>query len=118
MKRELNKLLSIPKRTFAQKKSPDLEIDLIRGSFAPVDAADILLSFVNDKIKFHRAKQLNLTQENNTDKSRSVHRINELQLSKKAITELILMAQNENAQLEINSTITLTLKKTFSSSER
>ncbi|MGB5821860.1 MAG: hypothetical protein WBG90_20420 [Saonia sp.] len=89
----------------------DHTIKLVEGFFSPSDAADVLLSLVNDKIKFHTVQSLNLRDGYNEDVSRSEQRILELKLAKEKIKDIIIKARNEGLTIEINSSIEIELKK-------
>ncbi|RDY59523.1 hypothetical protein [Flagellimonas nanhaiensis] len=78
---------------------------LIDGSFSPSEAADVLLSLLNYKIKFHSVQQLNLEHTEPTDLTYSKTRIQQLKLAKKEITEIILNANRNGHRLEIHSSI-------------
>lgn len=114
MKKKLNNALNIALEGIKPAKKIDLDIDLIKGSFTPVDAADILLSLVNDKIKFHTIRQLNLNDDQIENNPKSDNRIVELRNAKKEITSLILKARTENYSLEIESRIQIRLNKNVS----
>ncbi|PWL40195.1 hypothetical protein DKG77_05060 [Flagellimonas aquimarina] len=96
------------------KKSSNSQTDnvesflLIEGNFAPADAAEVLLSLLNDKIKFHTVQLLNLKDTNKIDSLNSENRINYLKQAKGRMTEIILDAQSQGEQLKIHSTIEIT----------
>ena len=56
----------------------DEHIKLIHGVFSPVEAADVLLSLINDKIKFHTVQSLNLKTGYNENARESEQRILQL----------------------------------------
>ena len=114
MKKGISKAMKLAKSVIGSESSSTYETELIKGDFSPVDAADILLSFINDKIKFHTVRQLQLTGKDQARPYDSNQRIQELKHAKKEITDLILMAKNENCQLEIKSSIQMKLKKNIS----
>lgn len=82
---------------------------LISGKFSPAEAADILISVINDKIKFHSLRSLNLRKEESEVRFNSVERIKELKEAKKTLEKMVLKAHRENLQIEINSTIDVKL---------
>ncbi|MEO0528291.1 MAG: hypothetical protein AAFZ89_13755, partial [Bacteroidota bacterium] len=73
-------------------------------------AADVLLSLINDKIKFHTVQTLNLTTGMHEDKLSSVERIKELKASKHIVQHLVIKAHKENLELVIDSTINIQLQ--------
>lgn len=84
-------------------------IAFIKGLFSPAEAADVLLSLINDKIKFHTVKSLNLRHEGPDADLTSEDRIKELKEAKKIIEQLVLSAHKNGCELEINSTIDIKL---------
>ncbi|MDC6365444.1 MULTISPECIES: hypothetical protein [Flavobacteriaceae] len=81
---------------------------LIEGVFSPSEAADVLLSLLNDKIKFHSVQLLHLNDSNHIDISNSKNRIQELKSAKEKITNIILNARDQGSNLKIHSTIEIT----------
>ncbi|UII78122.1 hypothetical protein [Flagellimonas sp. CMM7] len=111
----MKKLLRSLYRSNSQnKKSSAIKADniesflLIEGSFTPADAAEVLLSLLNDKIKFHTVQLLNLKDTDRVDYLNSESRINELKVAKGRMTEIILDARSHGNQLKIHSTIEIT----------
>ncbi|WP_411029020.1 hypothetical protein [Spongiimicrobium sp. 3-5] len=85
-------------------------IKLVKGAFEPADAADVILSLINDKIKFHTIQSLNLKKGSTEDQERSEQRITELTKAKKMVTELVVIARDQGFEIEIDSNIEITLK--------
>ena len=95
------------------KSRKDTEIvQLIEGTFGPVEAADVLLSLVTYKIKFHNLQLLHLEAEDKPSREQSEKRIMELKEAKNRITQIIMDARNSGASLEINSNIHIKVKTT------
>ncbi|MEM1260624.1 MAG: hypothetical protein AAGH81_19015 [Bacteroidota bacterium] len=85
------------------------EIQLIEGTFSPIEAADVLLSLVTYKIKFHNLQLLGMDEKNGVSKEQSERRIAELKEAKSRITEIIMEARNRGTSIEIKSNINITL---------
>jgi hypothetical protein len=85
-------------------------VQLVEGEFTPVEAADVLLSLINYKIKFHSVQILNLKGMENEAIKKSEKRISELKKAKKNVTQLILKARKKGEKIEINSIISITTK--------
>lgn len=85
------------------------QIQLIEGTFNSIEAADVLLSLVTYKIKFHNLQLLGLDENNGVSKEQSEKRIAELKEAKNRITQLIMEARNSGTLLEINSNINIKL---------
>lgn len=111
VKKGLGKLVKSTKDFAGLGGKKNTDIQLISGSYAPAEAADILLSFVNDKIKFHTVKKLNGPEHQLFDETHSDLRIEELREAKRTITNLVLEARNKGMLLEIDSTIQIALKE-------
>ena len=82
-------------------------IKFITGKYSPAEAADILISVLNDKIKFHSLRSLNLTPSETNTRLNSEERIKELTQVKKKVEKLVSQAHQENLFLEITSSIKL-----------
>ncbi len=83
------------------------KIQLIEGTFNPIEAADVLLSLVSYKIKFHNLQLLNLDENQQISREQSEKRIAELKEAKKRITQIIMEARNSGIGLEISSDINI-----------
>jgi len=86
------------------------KIQLIEGTFNPIEAADVLLSLVTYKIKFHNLQLLNLSSNHEVARKQSEKRIAELKEAKNKITQIIMEARNSGALLEITSDIDIRIK--------
>jgi len=84
-------------------------ITFIKGHYSPAEAADVLLSLINDKIKFHNVKLLNLREEEPDRMPGSDERLKGLREAKKIIEQLVLQAHEHGQELEINSNIEIRL---------
>ncbi|WP_027078572.1 hypothetical protein [Maribacter antarcticus] len=84
-------------------------IKFIEGHFSPAEAADVLLSLLNDKIKFHTVKALNLRQGEKDSVCSSVERISSLKEAKKRVEELVVVAHKNGMELKIDSSIAINL---------
>ena len=84
-------------------------IALIKGQYSPAEAADLLLSLLNDKIKFHSVKALNLRQDEVNSEISSQDKIKNLKEAKKVVELLVLKAHKNGLELDINSTIEIKL---------
>lgn len=111
MKKELKKVIRTARGVIAKTEGPTHHFQLIKGSFDPAEAADVLLSFINDKIKFHMVKKLSAKDDHPSSINSTNHRIEELRTAKKEITDLVLAARKTGQTLAIESTIQITMKK-------
>ena len=83
------------------------EIQLIEGTFSAIEAADVLLSLINYKIKFHTVQLLNYTDTTALEYLKSEKRIAELKASKNRVTQLILEARDSGKTLKIQGNINI-----------
>ncbi|MEM8999375.1 MAG: hypothetical protein AAGB24_03855 [Bacteroidota bacterium] len=83
---------------------------LIEGVFGATESADVLLSLLNYKIKFHTIQLLNLKDDTSNNALNSKKRIEELKIAKNRVTDMVIEARDNNQQLEIHSTINIILK--------
>lgn len=81
---------------------------LIEGVFLPAEAADVLLSLLNDKIKYHSVQLLNLQDAESDERLNSKKRIAQLKAAKQQVTDIILDSRNDGSRLKIHSTIEIT----------
>ncbi|NAS12679.1 hypothetical protein [Poritiphilus flavus] len=86
-------------------------IVLVEGTFSPLEAADVLLSLLNDKIKFHTVQALNLRDRQAEDNQRSERRIAELKEAKQHIKDLVVQARNDGLEIVIDSLIDIKLRE-------
>ena len=86
-------------------------IVLIDGVFNPAEAADVLLSLINDKIKFHTVQSLNLKSGYDENTIDSEQRIAQLKNSKDTVKAIVVKAHKENYEISINGDITIKLNK-------
>ena len=100
----------LSKNSPGQDTSASGSITLVNGSFSPSEAADVLLTLINDKIKFHSIQILNLREGVEKDVSYSEERIKALKAAKVAITEMVVEARNKGLVLEINSSIDIQMR--------
>ena len=85
------------------------KIQLIEGTFNAIDAAEVLLSLVTYKIKFHNLQLLHPQESDGFSRAQSEKRIAELKNAKNRITQIIMEARDKGTLLEINSDIDIKL---------
>ena len=100
----------LSKNSPEQPSSASGNITLVKGSFSPSEAADVLLTLINDKIKFHSIQILNLTEGSDKDIAYSEERIKALKAAKAEITEMVVEARNKGLVLDINSSIDIRMR--------
>ena len=93
-----------------QPSSASGNITLVKGTFTPSEAADVLLTLINDKIKFHSIQILNLREGSDKDITYSEERIKALKAAKAEITDMVVEARNKGLVLDINSSIDIQMR--------
>lgn len=83
----------------------DKRIKLVEGEFCPSDSADVLLSLIADKIKFHNLQKILIKDEGDPRLIRAERRIGELMEARKSVIESIVKARNEGYSLKIDATV-------------
>ncbi|MEM1337680.1 MAG: hypothetical protein AAF717_03970 [Bacteroidota bacterium] len=102
---KFGKWLKPTKETTESKPCILDEIHLIEGTFSPIEAAEVLLSLINYKIKFHTVQLLNVTDKDELSLELSEKRIAELKKAKNRVTQLILEARDTGQPLRIRGII-------------
>ena len=100
----------LSKNSPEQQSSASGNITLVKGTFDPSEAADVLLTLINDKIKFHSIQILNLREGSEKDISYSEERIKALKAAKAEITDMVVQARNKGLVLDIHSSIEIQMR--------
>lgn len=88
-------------------------IDLIKGTFTPRDAREVLLSLLNSKIKFHQLKYWSSRERFGTPDAESEQRLKCLKESRNKAETLLstLISEGGEAQsVTLNSTIEIIIE--------
>jgi len=102
------------KKNHAEKQ---YNVQLVNGTFSPIGAADVLLSLLTYKIKFHTVQMLSNEENYSPETIPSEQRIEELKNAKTMVKDLILKARNEGYEFQIESAIKIDLKQMKQSKE-
>jgi hypothetical protein len=86
------------------------EVNLIKGMFDASDAAEVVLTMLRNKIKFHQNHIYSFKETGLGDIDYSQKRIQELQAAKNDVTDFLVQAKKENRKVAINGTINLSIK--------
>jgi hypothetical protein len=86
-------------------------IKLIDGTYSGIEAAEILLSVIDDKIRFHEVKKFSFSIRFGIDSVESVKRLKELKEDRKKITTIIEKQKDNNVEFTISSSINITVKE-------
>lgn len=98
-----------PYLKLSNMKKPISTFKLVEGTYSPSDSAEVLLSLIADKIKFHNLQLLSLRDKESVQLEHAKRRIEELKASRKMITDVILRARDTNYQLKIDGVIKIEL---------
>ena len=82
---------------------------LIDGEFSADEARRVLMTLINDKIKFHQMNELSHEERYGEENPASSRRIEELSQTRDALTQLIDAAETQGLRLKINSRIDIEL---------
>jgi hypothetical protein len=80
-------------------------IKLIDGNYSNEEAADILLSIIGDKIRFHQRKKLSQKERHGIDALESIQRLKELEADRAKILDLIKSSEGQNVEFSISASI-------------
>lgn len=84
-------------------------IELIKGTFTPGDAREILLEMLNSKINFHNRKNWSSRERFGKPDAHSEQRLAELRESRQKVEALFAEHFNEENSVTINSSIEITI---------
>ena len=85
-------------------------IELIKGTFTPDEAREILLQLLNSKINFHNLKNWSSRERFGKPNADSEQRLIKLEESRKKVERLISTSINEKKSLIINSSIEINIE--------
>ena len=84
-------------------------IKLVEGIYSPADSADVLLSLIADKIKFHNLQILCAKDGTAPAVAHAHRRIQELKESRRMVSGLVLGARHTGHHLKIDGTVRIEL---------
>lgn len=82
-------------------------VSLIKGEFEATDAAEIVLTLLRNKIKFHQSQIFSFEERGIGDIEYSKQRVKELQQAKNDLTDVLVEARQENKRVTIISDINI-----------
>jgi hypothetical protein len=85
-------------------------IELIKGTFTPNEAREILLQLLNSKINFHNLKNWSSHERFGKPDADSEQRLKNLEESRKKVEMLISRSIDEEKTITINSNIEITIE--------
>lgn len=92
-----------------RKEITKQKFQLVKGTFTPSEAAQVVLSLIDEKINFHKVQKLQLWEGNHKCQTGPLDgRIKELELEKKAAAAFIEKTRKLGQTLEINGILEIT----------
>lgn len=88
-------------------------IDLIKGTFTPRDAREVLLSLLNSKIKFHQLKDWSSRERFGTPDAESEQRLKSLKDARsktETLLSTLISKDNNEKSVTLNSTIEIIIE--------
>ena len=98
-----------PKPPKRKEQKGEEVFQLVEGKFSPIEAADILISLLNDKIRYHQIRALNNELEARLQ-DYSQKKLERLKAVKERLSQLIREANEQGQLLEIDCKINLVLR--------
>lgn len=86
-------------------------LTLIKGEFTPNEITEILLSLINEKIRFHDLQILGIKEGRAGNIEPHSKRIAELMNTKRTIQQFVTEAKENNDTIVVNSTVELAIKE-------
>ncbi len=82
-------------------------VSLIKGEFEATDAAEIVLTLLRNKIKFHQSQIFSFEERGTGDIESSKQRVKELQQAKNDLTDVLVEARKQEKRVAIKSDISI-----------
>ena len=86
-------------------------IQLVKGSFTPSEATDVIFSLIDEKINFHKLQKLTQWEGNHRSKSPQLNnRIEELEQEKETARRIIELARGQGKNVRISGVLKMDLE--------
>lgn len=85
-------------------------IELLKGTFSPLDAQEILLQLLDSKINFHNLKNWSSRERLGKPDAFSEQRLNDLKESRKKVQMLVSESIKEEKNITLNSSIEINIE--------
>lgn len=86
------------------------QFQLIKGSFTPEEAENVLFELIANKIKFHNLESFILQERYNADTTASQMRIEELKGARESLRQFLQAARENNWNLDINGKVEISVR--------
>lgn len=91
-------------------QTSSLDQDLIKGTFDPKEALEIIEHLFNEKINFHEIKNFSSVIRFGEENKSSISRMEELRKSKEVVKSIIKNAEEQGKSLTIQSLVSVKIK--------
>lgn len=85
------------------------DFKLVKGTFSPEDAKEVLFKLINSKIKFHQLSAFSISERNAITEIHTQDRIEELQEVRNQLELFISEAEKLHKSVKIDGTISIQL---------
>lgn len=86
------------------------KIQLVKGEFTSVEASEVIITLLDQKINFHKIQRLQLWEEDhNCEMGKIDNRIQELQEEKKVVKEFLHGTKGFGKKIKINAILQMSL---------
>lgn len=93
-----------------QDQNVNQKIQLVKGKFTPNEASEIIMSFIDKKINFHKLQRLQIWENCHATKTKAIDaRIKELEQEKEIARNVINQSREQGLNLSINSTLDINI---------
>jgi hypothetical protein len=89
----------------------NLNLSLINGFYSPEEAKEIIMNVFASKIQFHELKNLRSLVTRDVEDEVSIMRVRQLKSSVDEFNKLLDLAQENDLELSIQSSIEITMRK-------
>ena len=88
------------------------QFNLINSTYSVETAKEVLTSLINDKIRFLNVQILSAHERYGDNAAHLAKRVEELEQDRNRLIKTLSQAEQENAEIEINSSVNFTIKQT------
>ncbi len=86
------------------------QVQLIKGTFTPSEAQDVVNSLIREKINFHKIHRLSICEgDENSDTTYDDSRVSQLQASKEDFKEIVKLARAQKKKIRIHGALEIEL---------
>jgi hypothetical protein len=80
---------------------------LVKGSFTPDEAKEVLFKLIQSKINYHQLEAFSISERSSKSVEHLEKRVIELQETRNELESVFALAKKENKKLKIDGTITI-----------